>query len=172
VLAEVKKDGKVIVSSGKLSADTGKATFDGYIVNKDWAKQNQDFMMKFTKILAESDAKYRANQAKWNKDSSEVKAVAKWSGAKPRTCPRHGAVQVPDGERAGDQVADQGRHRRQGAQGHGGLPVVAEADREDAARLPAWINRSYARLPQSRTASGNLQRIGLRTRLRALSRRL
>jgi taurine transport system substrate-binding protein len=87
VLAEVKKDGKVIVSSGKLSADTGKATFDGYIVNKDWAKQNQDFMMKFTKILAESDAKYRANQAKWNKDSSEVKAVAKWSGAKPEDVP-------------------------------------------------------------------------------------
>src|SRR5207237_27544 len=37
VLAEVKKDGKVITSSGKISAETGKATFDGYIVNKDWA---------------------------------------------------------------------------------------------------------------------------------------
>ena len=39
VLSEVKKDGKVILTSGKVSADTGKATFDGYIVNKDWAKQ-------------------------------------------------------------------------------------------------------------------------------------
>jgi len=87
VLAEVKKDGKVILSSGKLSADTGKATFDSYVANKDWAKQNQDFMMKFTKILAESDAKYRANQAQWNKDSNEVKAVAKWSGAKAEDVP-------------------------------------------------------------------------------------
>ena len=34
VLAEVKKDGKVILTSGKISADTGKATFDGYIVEQ------------------------------------------------------------------------------------------------------------------------------------------
>ena len=87
VLAEVKKDGKVILTSGKLSAETGKATFDGYIVNKDWAKANQDFMMKFTKILAMSDDNYRKNAAKWNKDSAEVKAVAKWSGAKPEDVP-------------------------------------------------------------------------------------
>ena len=43
--------------------------------------------MKFTKVLAESDAKYRTNQAKWNKDSNEVKAVAKWSGAKAEDVP-------------------------------------------------------------------------------------
>jgi taurine transport system substrate-binding protein len=87
VLAEVKKDGKVIVSSGKISAETGKATFDGYIVNKDWAKSNRDFMVKFVKVLAASDAKYRANTAKWTADSPEVKAVAKWSGAKPEDVP-------------------------------------------------------------------------------------
>ncbi len=34
VLSEVKKDGKVIMTSGELSARQGKATFDGYIVNK------------------------------------------------------------------------------------------------------------------------------------------
>jgi taurine transport system substrate-binding protein len=87
VLAEVKKDGKVIISSGKISAETGKATFDGYIVNKDWAKANRDFMVKFVKILAAADEKYRANQAKWTADSPEVKAVAKWSGAKPEDVP-------------------------------------------------------------------------------------
>src|SRR5438105_1904379 len=87
VLAEVKKDGKVIMTSGKLSADTGKATFDGYIVNKDWAKQNQDFMVKFVKVLAAADEQYRANKAKWTPDSAEVKAVAKWSGAKAEDVP-------------------------------------------------------------------------------------
>src|SRR6267378_1838900 len=87
VLAEVKKDGKVIISSGKISAETGKATFDGYIVNKDWAKTNRDFMVKFVKVLAASDEKYRANKAKWTADSPEVKAVAKWSGAKPEDVP-------------------------------------------------------------------------------------
>jgi taurine transport system substrate-binding protein len=87
VLSEVKKDGKVIITSGKLSAETGKATFDGYIVNKDWAKQNHDFMVKFVKVLAAADEKYRANQAKWTADSPEVKAVAKWSGAKAEDVP-------------------------------------------------------------------------------------
>ncbi len=87
VLAEVKKDGKVILTSGKLSAETGKATFDGYIVNKDWAKTNRDFMVKFVKVLAASDEQYRSNQAKWTADSAEVKAVAKWSGAKPEDVP-------------------------------------------------------------------------------------
>ena len=83
VLAEAKKDGTVILTSGKISADTGKATFDGYIANKDWAKANRDFMVKFVRVLAKADENYRSNKAKFNKDSSEVKAIAKWSGAKP-----------------------------------------------------------------------------------------
>ena len=49
VLSEVKKDGKVIMTSGKLSAETGKATFDGYVVNKNWAKDHHDFMVAFVK---------------------------------------------------------------------------------------------------------------------------
>jgi len=87
VLAEAKKDGKVILTSGKISADTGKATFDGYVVNKDWAKANRDFVVKFVKVLAAADENYRTNKAKWTKDSAEVKAVAKWSGAKPEDVP-------------------------------------------------------------------------------------
>lgn len=83
VLAEVKKDGKVIISSGKISADTGKATFDGYVANKDWAKANKDFMVKFVKVMAAADENYRKNGSKWTKDSTEVKAIAKWSGSKP-----------------------------------------------------------------------------------------
>jgi taurine transport system substrate-binding protein len=87
VLAEAKRDGKVILTSGKISADTGKATFDGYIVNRDWAKANKDFMVKFVKVLAASDDNYRRNKAKFTKDSAEVKAIAKWSGAKPEDVP-------------------------------------------------------------------------------------
>jgi taurine transport system substrate-binding protein len=87
VLAEVKKDGKVILTSGQISAETGKATFDGYVANKDWAKANRDFMVKFVKIMAASDDNYRKNTAKWTQDSAETKAVAKWSGAKPEDVP-------------------------------------------------------------------------------------
>lgn len=87
VLTELKKDGHVISTSGKIAESTGKATFDGYVVNKDWAKTNHDFMVKFVKILAEADANYRNNKAKWTADSAEIKAVAKWSGAKAENVP-------------------------------------------------------------------------------------
>jgi taurine transport system substrate-binding protein len=87
VLSEVKKDGKVITSSGKIAAQTGKATFDGYVVNSDWAKTNHDFVVKFVKILAQADDNYRKNKAKWTAASPEVKAVAKWSGAKAENVP-------------------------------------------------------------------------------------
>src|SRR5437762_8770184 len=39
------------------------------------------------KVMAGSIDKYRANKAKWTADSPEVKAVAKWSGAKPEDVP-------------------------------------------------------------------------------------
>ncbi len=87
VLAEVKKDGKVILTSGKISDETGKATFDGYVVNKNWAKDHHDFMVKFVKILAKADEDYRKNKAKWNPGSPQVKAISKWSGAKPEDTP-------------------------------------------------------------------------------------
>jgi taurine transport system substrate-binding protein len=87
VLAEVKKDGKVIMTSGQISSSTGKATFDGYVANKDWAKANKDFMVRFVKIMAAADDNYRRNTARWTKDSPEIIAVAKWSGAKPEDAP-------------------------------------------------------------------------------------
>ena len=44
-------------------------------------------MVAFVKVLAAADARYRDNKAKWTADSPEVKAVAKWSGAKPENVP-------------------------------------------------------------------------------------
>src|SRR4029450_4362996 len=119
VLAEGKKDGKVTITSGQISAETGKATFDGYVANKDWAKANRDFMVKFVKILAASDDNYRKNAAKWTKDSEEVKAVAKWSGAKPEDVPAGMALYKfpPASEQAAKRLGGgKGRHTAQGAQ--------------------------------------------------------
>jgi taurine transport system substrate-binding protein len=87
VLSEVKKDGKVITSSGKIARETGKATFDGYVVNSNWAKDHHDFVVAFVKVLASADAHYRDNKAKWTESSPEVTAVAKWSGAKAENVP-------------------------------------------------------------------------------------
>ena len=87
VLAKVKSTGKVLVTSGKISKDTGKATFDGIVAQKEWAKANADFMTKFLKAIAAADEDYRKNNAKWTKDSDQVKAVAKVTGAKPEDVP-------------------------------------------------------------------------------------
>ncbi|MCC7069275.1 MAG: taurine ABC transporter substrate-binding protein [Burkholderiales bacterium] len=83
VLAEVKKDGTLVTTSGQISAATGKATFDGYVANTNWSKSHRDFMVKFVKIMADADAKYRADSKQWKVDGPEVKAIAKWSGSKP-----------------------------------------------------------------------------------------
>ena len=87
VLAEAKKDGTVVITSGQITASTGKATFDGYVANKDWAKANRDFMVKFVKVMAEADAKYVASGKSWKVDGPEVKAVSKWSGSKAEDVP-------------------------------------------------------------------------------------
>jgi len=87
VLSKAKKNGKVLISSGQISKETGKTTFDGIVVNKDWAKDNGEFLAKFTKILAKADEDYRANKAKWTADSPQVKSVAKISGAKVEDVP-------------------------------------------------------------------------------------
>jgi taurine transport system substrate-binding protein len=87
VLSEVQSNGKVLITSGKISKDTGKATFDGIVVNKDWAKDHKDFLVKFTKIVADADERYRKAKAKFDANHAMAKDVAKLSGAKPDIVP-------------------------------------------------------------------------------------
>ena len=82
VLSTVKKNGKVIVTSGEL-CKKGKCTFDGLIVSKKFAAENKDFMTALVKIIAKADADYRANPKAWTGDTAKTAAVAKWSGGKP-----------------------------------------------------------------------------------------
>jgi taurine transport system substrate-binding protein len=81
VLAQVKKNGKVLITSGQVAKETGKATFDGFVVDRRFAKDNADFVAKFVKVLAATDADYSAHRAAWTATSPQVEAVAKESGA-------------------------------------------------------------------------------------------
>ncbi len=87
VLARIKPTGKVLLTSGQIAQSTGKATFDGMIVSKKFARENPDFMVKFVRMLAAADDSYRKNKAAWTADSPMVKTVAKVSGAKPEDVP-------------------------------------------------------------------------------------
>jgi taurine transport system substrate-binding protein len=82
VLSTVKKNGKVIVTSGEL-CKKGKCTFDGLIVSKKFAAENKEFMTALVKAIAKADADYRANPKAWTGDAAKTAAVAKWSGGKP-----------------------------------------------------------------------------------------
>lgn len=84
VLDRVEQSGTVLTTSGKIAAQTGLATFDGFVVNRDWANDNPQFMTAFVKILAQGDAAYRAHPDQWNGDSAQGKAVAAVSGGAPQ----------------------------------------------------------------------------------------
>lgn len=87
VLAKVKKNGKVLITSGQVAQESGKATFDGFVVDRKFAKDNPEFVERFVKVLAASDANYRNRTSVWNAGSPEVAAVAKESGANAEDVP-------------------------------------------------------------------------------------
>jgi taurine transport system substrate-binding protein len=86
VLGQVKKNGKVLTTSGEICKQ-GACTFDGLIVTRKFAKENPEFMVALVKALAKSDADYRGNAKAWTGDKAKVDAVAKWSGAKAEDVP-------------------------------------------------------------------------------------
>lgn len=97
VLAKAKKSGTVLTTSGRIARETGKATFDGIVVSKAFARDNDAFLTDLVKVLAETDDSYRKNKAAWNADSAQVKAVAKWSGAEAAEVPASLALyEFPD----------------------------------------------------------------------------
>ena len=85
-LAKIKADGKVITHSGEV-AKWGNPTFDGWVVNPKWAKENEAFMVAFIKAIDKVNANYNKNGAKWTATTPEVAAIAKATGAKPEEVP-------------------------------------------------------------------------------------
>jgi taurine transport system substrate-binding protein len=82
VLTNVKKTGKVLMTSGDICKQ-GACTFDGLIVTRKFASENPQFMVALVKALAKADADYRGNPKAWTGDAAKTAAVAKWSGGKP-----------------------------------------------------------------------------------------
>ncbi len=85
-LGKIKKTGKVLITSGLLSS-WGKATFDGMLADRTWAAENPDFMCKFIKTIAATDAAYRSDPAAWGPDSAEVQAIVSLIGGSAEDVP-------------------------------------------------------------------------------------
>nr|WKF55855.1 Taurine-binding periplasmic protein [Paraburkholderia busanensis] len=85
-LAELKKSGKVLITSGDLSK-LGKPTFDGIAVDRQWGEAHKDFMAKLVKAIADADQQYRSNPSQWNAGSPQAAAIAKMIGGTPADVP-------------------------------------------------------------------------------------
>ena len=85
-LGRLKQSGHVLLTSGQLT-DWGKATFDGLVVDKQFAAANGPGMQAFTQVLQNSTAGYVKAPKSWTADSPQVINVAKQSGAKPEEVP-------------------------------------------------------------------------------------
>lgn len=87
VLAKVKQSGTVLTTSGQVAKQSGKATFDGFVVSRKFAREHPEFVTRFVKVLAAADADYRAHAAAWKVGTPQVAAVAKVSGANAQDVP-------------------------------------------------------------------------------------
>jgi len=85
-LSTIKKTGKVLITSGELGR-WGKPTFDGLVVEREFARSHPEFMLQFVQVLAQTDAAYRDNPDAWTPDSPQVQAIVSLVGGEPKDVP-------------------------------------------------------------------------------------
>ncbi len=81
-LAELKKDGKVLVNSGEVSK-RGAPVFTALVVTGDFAKKNRDFLTRYVGLVDGYYTDYTQNPGHWGADSDNVKLIAKLQGGTP-----------------------------------------------------------------------------------------
>lgn len=82
----VLRTGRVLITSGQL-ASWGRPTFDGVVVDRTWARQNEEFLRAYARILAKYDAEYAADPSAWGPGSERAAVTARITGAKPEDVP-------------------------------------------------------------------------------------
>ena len=76
ILEKITKNGRILITSGTLS-HWGKPTFDGILVNKNWASKNKDFIKKFIQILNKENISYLNNPKGWiNKNIAKISKIS------------------------------------------------------------------------------------------------
>ncbi len=86
VQSEILKSGELIVGADQ-TAEWGFPTYDGWVVNREFAEANKDKIVAFLKEIDRVNGMYLANPAAWTPDSAEVKALAAATGADPAQVP-------------------------------------------------------------------------------------
>jgi taurine transport system substrate-binding protein len=81
-LGKLQENGKVILTA-KQAAERGAVTFGALVATADLVKEHADFVQKFVKIVDKYYRDQHDNPQNWTTDSENVKALAKFTGAKP-----------------------------------------------------------------------------------------
>ncbi|AMP00318.1 taurine ABC transporter, periplasmic binding protein [Collimonas arenae] len=80
-LGKVKESGKVLTNSAEV-AKWGAPTFDAWIVRKDFAQKNPDFVTAFVKVTGKAYADYRVHGSDWKAGSPQFEKIARLTAAK------------------------------------------------------------------------------------------
>lgn len=80
-LGQIKANGAVLATSADV-AKWGSPTFDAWIVRKDFAQKNPDFVAAFARITGEAYAAYRKDPKAFGGNAGNVEKIAKVTGAK------------------------------------------------------------------------------------------
>jgi taurine transport system substrate-binding protein len=83
---QILQTGTFIVGADQTAA-WGYPTFDGWVVNTEFAAANADAMVAFAKTMNEANLAYLADPAAWTPDSDAVKKIAEMTGAAPDQVP-------------------------------------------------------------------------------------
>ena len=83
---QILQTGTFIVGADQTAA-WGYPTFDGWVVNAEFAAANADAMVAFAKTMNEANMAYLADPAAWTPDSDAVKKIAEMTGAAPDQVP-------------------------------------------------------------------------------------
>jgi taurine transport system substrate-binding protein len=85
-LGKVKESGTVLTDSSEV-AKWGAPTFDAWIVRKDFAQANPDFVTAFVQVTGRAYADYRTNSKSWTNESVQVAKIARLTGANKNDVP-------------------------------------------------------------------------------------
>lgn len=83
---QILQTGTFIVGADQ-TAEWGFPTFDGWVVNTEFAAANADAMVAFAKTMNAANQAYLADPAAWTADSDPVKKIAEMTGAAPDQIP-------------------------------------------------------------------------------------
>jgi taurine transport system substrate-binding protein len=81
-LGQIKASGKLLTTSAEV-AKWGAPTFDAWIVRKDFAQKNPDFVTAFARITGEAYANYRKDPKAFAANAANTEKIVKLTGAKP-----------------------------------------------------------------------------------------